>query len=235
MKKFLLINLLFLLCFCFTGKSAPAVNVATGNSGPKEIRNFMEETIAIIKKFEKETKRFSANISIRQKVAGLTDFVNQDCRVEYQAPGYLKLISRGMYPYSVIVSNREVYTTIEDKVDVRPLEINEDIFEHFLGIGYFKNIKMYDMRFRTEGDLYVLKGEMPMKYWAPLQKDIIANSYITIFMEIWVNPITGKIVRSHVKSLGGRDITYTYREQWINQKKKTKKKKSKQNTAPRVP
>jgi len=218
MKKFLFLNFISVLCICSTGKSAPTAKVATGNTGPKEILNFMEETIAIIKNFERNTKNFSANISVRQKVAGITDFVNQDWRVEYRAPGYLKLISKGMYPYSVIVSNREVFTAIEDKVDVRPLEIDEDIFEHFLGIGYFKNIKMYDMRFRTEGDLYVLKGEMPMKYWAPLQRDIIANSYITIFMEIWVNTITGKVVKSHVKSLGGRDITYTYREQWVNKK-----------------
>ncbi len=222
MKKFALVNLLFFLCFCFNGNTAPAASVNSNSDKPNYIRNFMEETIAIIKKFEKNAKNFSANISIRQKVAGITDFVNQDCRIEYQAPGYLKMISKGMYPYSVIVSNRQVFTTIEDKTDVRPLEVDEDIFEHFLGIGYFKNIKMYDLRFRTEGDLYVLKGEMPMKYWAPLQKDIIANSYKTIFMEIWVDPIKGRIVKSHVKSLGGRDITYTYREQWVNQKKKQK-------------
>jgi len=222
MKKFLLVNFLLLFYFFFIGKTASAVSVNSGETKPTYIRNFMEETIAIIKKFEKNTKNFSANISVRQKVAGLTDFVNQDCHIEYQAPGYLKMISKGMYPYSVVVSNQQVFTTIEDEVDVRPLEVDEDIFEHFLGIGYFKNIKMYNMRFRTEGDLYVLKGKMPMKYWAPLEKDIIANSYKTIFMEIWVDPIKGRIVKSHVKSLGGRDITYTYREQWVNQKKKQK-------------
>ena len=222
MKKFLLINFLLLLCFSFAGKTASAVSVKSGDTKPTYIRNFMEETIAIIKNFEKKAKNFSANISVRQKVAGVTDFVNQDCRIKYQAPGYLKMISKGMYPYSVVVSNQQVFTTIEDETDVRPLEVDEDIFEHFLGIGYFKNIKMYDLRFRTEGDLYVLRGEMPMKYWAPLQKDIIANSYKTIFMEIWVDPIKGRIVKSHVKSLGGRDITYTYREQWLNKAKESK-------------
>jgi len=220
MKHFLLINLILSFCFCFVGKTAPAANVNSAGGKPDYIRNFMEETIAIIKNFEKKTKKLSANISIRQKVAGITDFVNQDCHIEYKKPGYLKIISKGLYPYSVIISNRQVFTTIENETDVRTLEVDEDIFEHFLGIGYFKNIKIYNMRFRTEGDLYILKGEMPMKYWAPLQKDIIANSYKTIFMEIWVDPIKGRIVKSHVKSLGGKDITYIYREQWVNKKEK---------------
>ncbi|RLD10623.1 MAG: hypothetical protein DRI44_05580 [Chlamydiae bacterium] len=187
----------------------------------------MNETIAIIKKFEKSTKTLSANISIRQKVAGVTDFVNQDCHIEYQKPGYLKMNFKGLYPYTVIVSNGEVHTTIENEEDIRPLSPDENIFEHFLGIGYFKDIKKYNMRFRTEGDLYILKGEMPIKYLFSMQKDVIANAYKTIFMEIWLNPITGKIEKSHVKSFGGRDITYTYREQWINKKEKKKKRRQK--------
>ena len=218
MKKNLLISSFFLLCLCYVSKSASEVEVNSGRTEPAQVRNFMNETIAIIKKIKRNTKKFSANISIRQKVAGITDFVNQDCRIKYQAPDYLEMNFKGMYPYTVVVSNREVRTTIEGEEDVRPLEADEEIFEHFLGISYFKNIKMYNMRFRTDGDLYVLKGEMPMKHWAPLQKDIVANSYKTVFMEIWINPITGKIVKSHVKSLGGRDATYTYREQWINGK-----------------
>jgi len=218
MKKKIIISSFFLLCLCYVSKSAPAVKVNSDKTELAEVRNFMNETIEIIKKIKKNTKKFSANISIRQKVAGVTDFVNQDCRIEYHAPDYLEMDFKGMYPYTVVVSNREVRTTIEGEEDVRQLEADEDIFEHFLGISYFKNIKMYNMRFRTDGDLYVLKGEMPVKYWAPLQKDIVANSYKTVFMEIWINPITGKIIRSHVKSLGGRDITYTYREQWVNKK-----------------
>ena len=215
MKNFLFIYLFLLSLFCYVGNSAPAVNLRKKSSESKEIRNFMNETIAIIKDFEKKTKTFSANISVRQKVAGVTDFVNQDCHIEYQAPEYLEMVSKGMYPYTVIVSNRQVLTSIADETDVRSLENDENIFEHFLGISHFENIKMYNMRFRTEGDLYVLKGEMPIKYWAPLQKEIIANSHKIILMEIWVDPITRKIVKSHVKSLGGRDITYTYREQWV--------------------
>ncbi len=218
MKKKIIISSFFLLCLCYVSKSAPTVKVNSDKTELAEVRNFMNETIEIIKKIKKNTKKFSANISIRQKVAGVTDFVNQDCRIEYHAPDYLEMDFKGMYPYTVVVSNREVRTTIEGEEDVRQLEADEDIFEHFLGISYFKNIKMYNMRFRTDGDLYVLKGEMPVKYWAPLQKDIVANSYKTVFMEIWINPITGKIIRSHVKSLGGRDITYTYREQWVNKK-----------------
>ena len=218
MKKKIIISSFFLLCLCYVSKSAPAVKVNSDRTELAEVRNFMNETIAIIKKIQKKTKNYSANISIRQKVAGVTDFVNQDCRIKYQAPDYLEMDFKGMYPYTVVVSNREVRTTIEGEEDVRPLEADEEIFEHFLGISYFKNIKMYNMRFRTDDDLYVLKGEMPIKYWAPLQKDIVVNSYKTVFMEIWVNPITGKIVKSHVKSLGGRDATYTYREQWINKK-----------------
>ena len=218
MKKNLIICSFFLLCLCYVCKSEPTVEANSGSPKPAEVRNFMNETIAIIKKIQKKAKNFSANISIKQKVAGVTDFVNQDCRIKYQAPDYLEMEFKGMYPYTVIVSNREVRTTIEGKEDVRPLEADEEIFEHFLGISYFKNIKMYNMRFRTDDDLYVLKGEMPLIYWPPLQKDIVANSHKTVFMEIWVNPITGKIVKSHVKSLGGRDATYTYREQWINKK-----------------
>ncbi len=218
MKKNLIICSLFLLCLCYVCKSEPTVEANSGSPKSAEVRNFMNETIAIIKKIQKKAKNFSANISIKQKVAGVTDFVNQDCRIKYQAPDYLEMEFKGMYPYTVIVSNREVRTTIEGKEDVRPLEADEEIFEHFLGISYFKNIKMYNMRFRTDEDLYVLKGEMPLIYWPPLQKDIVANSHKTVFMEIWVNPITGKIVKSHVKSLGGRDATYTYREQWINKK-----------------
>ena len=218
MKNLLFIYSFLLFSFCYAGYSAPAANLSSKNSETKEIRNFMNETIAIIKDFEKNTKTFSANISVRQKVAGVTDFVNQDCYIEYQAPEYLKMISKGMYPYTVIVSNQQVFTSIADENDVRSLEKDENIFEHFLGISSFENIKMYNMRFRTEGDLYVLKGEMPIINWAPLQKEIIANSHKIIFMEIWVDPITRKIVKSHVKSLGGRDITYTYREQWVNKK-----------------
>jgi len=218
MTKNLLISSFFLLCLCYVSKSEPAVEVNSDSSESAQVRNFMNETIEIIKKIKKNTKKFSANISIRQKVAGIKNFVNQDCRIKYQAPDYLEMNFKGMYPYTVVVSNREVRTTIEGEEDVRPLEADEEIFEHFLGISYFKNIKMYNMRFRTDGDLYVLKGEMPMKYWAPLQKDIVENSYKTVFMEIWINPITGKIIKSHVKSLGGRDATYTYREQWVNRK-----------------
>jgi len=218
MKKYWFINIFLLICFCSVGESATSEKLSNNGSGTEEVRNFMNETIAIIKEFVRTTSNFSANISLRQKVAGVNKFVNQDCRAEYQAPGYLEMNYKGMYPYTVVVSNFEVITTIAGEKDVRPLKIDEEIFENFLGIGYFKNIKMYNMRFRTEGDLYVLKGKMPVKFWAPLQRDIVANSHTTVFMEIWVDPVSGKVVKSHVKSLGGRDATYTYREQWINKK-----------------
>jgi len=182
MKKILL------LLICGAVFSAPNVQVTTGAAKKGDVRNFMNETIVIIKNFVKNTKKFSANISVRQKAAGIKDYVNQDCRAEYQAPG------------------------------------DEDIFEHFLGIGYFKNVKLYNLRFRTEGDLYVLKGEMPMKFRLMLQKDIVENAYKTVFMEIWVDPIAGKVKKSHVISLGGKDIYYTFREQWVDNGKKKKNK-----------
>lgn len=220
MKKILL------LLICGAVFSAPNVQVTTGAAKKGDVRNFMNETIVIIKNFVKNTKKFSANISVRQKAAGIKDYVNQDCRAEYQAPGRLKMKFKGLYPYTVVVSNFEVYTTIEStgETDKRPMKIDEDIFEHFLGIGYFKNVKLYNLRFRTEGDLYVLKGEMPMKFRLMLQKDIVENAYKTVFMEIWVDPIAGKVKKSHVISLGGKDIYYTFREQWVDNGKKKKNK-----------
>jgi outer membrane lipoprotein-sorting protein len=221
MKRIILIILV-----CGMSFSAPRVQVYTGDSGNKEVRNFMNETIAIIKSFTKSVKKFSANISIKQKVAGVKELVSQDCRVEYQKPGYLKMVFKGLYPYTVVVSNYEVFTTIKStgETDVRGMRLEEDLFEHFLGIGYFKNIKLYNLRFRTEGDLYVLKGEMPLKYQIPLRRNIVENAYRTIFIEIWLDPISGLVKKSHIKSLGGREAYYTFRDWQIdNGKKKIKK------------
>ena len=211
---------LYLTVLCGISNAALSATTTRGSGKAGEVRNFMNETIAIIKKFINTTTNLSADISIRHKVAGVTDFLNQDCHIDYNAPGYLKKEVKGMYPFTTIVSNNTVITKVGDagETDIRPLLPSENIFETFLGIGYFRDIKKYKMKFRTEGSLYVLKGEMPTKYWIPLRKNIVENAHVTVYMEIWVDPRTQKIVKSQVRTLGGRDTTYTYRVQWVNGK-----------------
>ena len=200
--------------------AAQAVAGVAASPAEREVRinTFMEETLLIVKKFRESTTTFVANASLVQRAAGLTRYVSSDCRIEYTYPDYLLMDVKGRYPYSVLVSNSQVVTTFPEsgERDTRALGAGETIFDHFLGIALVNDYRRYDFSFKAEKDLYILTIMLRPAARRALSANLVANLHKTVQRTIWVKPRTDQIVKTHFITLGGNDVTLTYRDQWIN-------------------
>ncbi len=199
--------------------AAPTARVTSGQAGERrQVRTFLDETLAIVQRFMNTTTTLAANVSLRRRATGLTDFVNADCRVFYRAPGYLEMDVKGLHPYSVLISNGVVRTEFKEtcEVDTRALAANENIFEDFLGISSFPDKRKYRFSFRTEGNLYIITATLRPQFRMAFAREILKNAHKAAQRIMWVDPIAARVVKTQVKTLGGGDSTYTYRAQWIN-------------------
>jgi hypothetical protein len=193
-----------------------AVTISTGRSGPHQrVGTFLEETIRSIRAYH-TNRSLNARVSMRRRTAGLTQTVNADCQVTYLAPDYLAMDVKGLYPYTVIVSNGTVTTRLPEfgDEDVRPLAEGERILDDFLGISALTNDAAYVFHFEVEGDLQIVSAEMRPEQHAALLDDVLANARRAVRRQIWVDPRRSVVVRTHTVTLAGDDTTLRFREQW---------------------
>lgn len=199
--------------------AAPSASIVAGPADRDvRINTFMEQTLLIVKKFREQTTSFYANVSLVQRAAGLTRYVSSDCRVVYRAPGYLQMEIKGADPYTVVVSNNQVITTFPEsgETDIRPLATGEHILDDFLGIALVDDYRLYDFSFATEKDMYVLRSVMRSEPRRELAVNVRANARKAVQRVIWVKPRTDEIVKTQIVTLGGDDVTLTFRDQWVN-------------------
>ena len=218
-RRSTLFYLALILLFAVPAAAAPSASMIAGQADADvRINTFMEQTLLIVKKFREQTTSLFAHVSLVQRAAGLNRYISSDCRIVFHAPDYLMLEVKGINPYTVVVSNAQVITFFpeSEETDIRPLAPGEHILDDFLGIAMVDDYRLYDFSFTTEKDMYVLRSVMRPEARRNVAANLRANLHKAVQRVVWVKPRTDEIVKTQFITLGGDDITLTFRDQWVN-------------------
>jgi hypothetical protein len=200
------------------------VTVHTGRSEPsRRIATFLEDAVKTVRTYHR-CPAFEAHVSMRRRTAGLTQTVSADCRIAYRAPDYLWMEVKGLYPYTVTVSNGTVTTVLPESgdVDARPLASGERILDEFLGLCALTNPAAYMFEFEVEGDLHRVTATLRPERHMQLLDDIPGNAHRAVRRQFWVDPRLGRVVRTQTVTLTGDDTALRFREQWVEHAKESR-------------
>jgi len=197
--------------------AAPQISIDSAPR-PAASSSFLDHTLAIIRSYVATTTTMVANVNLLRRVPGLTQVVKSDVRIIFRAPDVLLKEVKNPYPYTVLVSNGmvQVWFPVSNDYDLRPMAPGETIWEDFLGVCVFANVRDWDFAFRTENDLYVLTAILRPAARAALARDELTNARRAVRRTIWVDPRQRIVVRTYRLALLGEESTLEFRDQWRN-------------------
>jgi hypothetical protein len=192
-----------------------AAGVAADAAHPGAGLSFLERTLSIIRLYTRQTTGFVADVTLTQRVPGLTQSVKSECHLSLVSDGVLIRDIRSPFPYVVIVSNDMVLTlfTSTNERDERPLLPNETRANFMLGIPDVDMMRDYELTTRIDGDLQVLMGAIRRDLRYELARDVPGNAHRVISFSVWVHPYQRRIVRTQRVTLSSEETTCDFRNQ----------------------
>jgi len=210
---------LALLCLCCALPAAAAPQISIDSAPqPASSSSFLDHTLAIIRSYVATTTTMAANVNLLRRAPGLTHVVKSDVRIIFRAPDFLLKEVKNPYPYTVLVSNGivQVWFPVSNDYDLRPMAPSETIWEDFLGVCVFTNMRDWDFAFRTEDELYVVTAVLRPAARAALARDELTHARRAVRRTIWVDPRQRIVVRTYRLALLGEESTLEFRQQWRN-------------------
>lgn len=186
--------------------------------GRADDRTFLEHALAVIRAYAQNTTSFVADVTLAQRVPGLTQTIKSDCRITRTPAGVITKDVRSPYPYIVTVSNAQVITDFPatQERDQRALLPGETPLECMLGVPDMTVLRDYDFSVRVEEELYVLTALLRPAQRAAFAADMPGNAHRVVRCVIAVQPHQRRIVRTQRVTLAGEEAVYELRAQWLN-------------------
>jgi len=192
-----------------------AAGAAQGSPRADASLSFLDQTLSIIRLYTRQATGFVADVTLTQRVPGLTQSVKSECHVSLAPDGVLIRDIRSPFPYVVIVSNDTVLTvfTATSERDERPLLPGETRADFMLGIPDVDMMRDYELTTRIDGELQVLLGAVRRDLRYELARDLLANAHRVISFSVWVHPARRRIVRTQRVTLSSEETTCDIRAQ----------------------
>ncbi len=206
--------LLLLALGAAVGAAAATPAVPSGADG----RTFLEHGLAVLHLYAQQTTSYVADVTLAQRVPGLTQTIKSDCRITLTPPHVVTKDVRNPYPYVVVVSNNTVTTIFPatQERDQRPLLAGESPLDFMLGVPDLAVLRDYTLAVRIEEELYVVTAVARPAQRAAFALDMLANAHRVVRCTIWIQPHLRRVVRTERVTLGGEETTYDIRAQWLN-------------------
>jgi hypothetical protein len=199
--------------------AAPAAPAGAGASrGQADSRTFLEHGLAVLRLYAQQATSYVADVTLAQRVPGLTQTIKSDCRITLTPPRVVTKDVRNPYPYVVIVSNNVVTTVFPatQERDQRLLLAGEAPLDFMLGVPDLAVLRDYNLAVRIEEDLYVVTVVARPAQRAAFAADLLANAHRVVRCTIWIQPHLRRVVRTERVTLAGEETTYEIRAQWLN-------------------
>ena len=186
--------------------------------GQADGRTFLEHGVAVLRLYAQQTTSYVADVTLTQRVPGLTQAIKSDCRITLTPPRIVTKDVRNPYPYVVIVSNNTVTTVFPatQERDQRPLLTGESPLEFMLGVPELTVLRDYDLTARVEEEMYIVTAVARPSLRAAFAADMLANAHRVVRCTIWIQPHLRRVLRTERVTLAGEETTYEIRAQWLN-------------------
>jgi|GEM_PF-1629353 len=199
-----------------TAPAAPAG--ASAYRGQADSRTFLEHGLAVLRLYAQQTTSYVADVTLAQRVPGLTQTIKSDCRITLTPARVVTKDVRNPYPYVVIVSNSIVTTMFPatQERDQRLLLAGESPLDFMLGVPELAVLRDYTLGVRIEDELYVVTAVLRPALRVQCAADMLANAHRVVRCTMWIQPHLRRVVRTERVTLAGEETTYEIRAQWLN-------------------